>query len=640
MFTRNQIADILNIVSDYQIKFIAQSLGSTMLTNDDYERLKKIGITKNNISKIGKIEEAFYFGMLSASLSDYQAKKVKYGEFKKWLLSGNVVPLNYSEQATINSIQNQFLGDIKGLNTKIEKDISQIINREGLSNREIYEKIIRKEAISAVQARSTARKMSLEIGNATGNWGKDFDRVSDYVLHTAFDGGRAADFKRKGGDDAEVWKSVYSGACSSCVKLYTTAGIGSEPIVFKLSELQANGNNIGRKKADWKPVVGGTHPYCFDDKTEVLTDKGWHLFKDVTHEQKILSVDLDTQNAEWVGISNFVSYYYSGKMQKLTTYNFDLLTTPDHHHVVNTRKTKDRWFLKPGKSLPNETRFLRTIPNWVGTDNTLNADFVEFLGYYLSEGSISKPKVGFWQLKIAQEKHYDKMLPCAKKIFNRIWAGKDAFYIPLQNEDLILYFRYLGKSYNKFVPKEIKNSSKEIIRVFLDAYCLGDGSRKKGKVWKGYQFGDSITYSTSSKRMADDLGELILKMGNVPSYRYYAPYSRETQHKNGLYKSKHPVYVISENIRSVSTYKNMPKECVDYNGMVYDVELEKNHTLFVRRNGKVTLSGNCRCTLNHKKKHYIWSNELKTFVPDPNYKSTLENRPKVDITVGDQKFSV
>lgn len=36
---------------------------------------------------------------------------------------------------------------------------------------------------------------------------------------------------------------------------------------------------------------------------------------------------------------------------------------------------------------------------------------------------------------------------------------------------------------------------------------------------------------------------------------------------------------------------------IDYDGMVYDVELERNHTLFIRYNGKVMLSGNCRCTI-------------------------------------------
>ena len=33
-------------------------------------------------------------------------------------------------------------------------------------------------------------------------------------------------------------------------------------IVFPLKEIIANGNNIGRKVADWKPTISPTHPYC------------------------------------------------------------------------------------------------------------------------------------------------------------------------------------------------------------------------------------------------------------------------------------------------------------------------------------------------------------------------------------------
>lgn len=50
--------------------------------------------------------------------------------------------------------------------------------------------------------------------------------------------------------------------------------------------------------------------------------------------------------------------------------------------------------------------------------------------------------------------------------------------------------------------------------------------------------------------------------------------------------------------------RNCSVELVDYDDYVYDVELEKWHTLFVRRNGKVSLSGNCR--------------HIMTFIP-PNF---------------------
>ena len=36
----------------------------------------------------------------------------------------------------------------------------------------------------------------------------------------------------------------------------------SEPIVYKLDDIIANGNNIGRKAADYLPTIPPVHPYC------------------------------------------------------------------------------------------------------------------------------------------------------------------------------------------------------------------------------------------------------------------------------------------------------------------------------------------------------------------------------------------
>ena len=51
---------------------------------------------------------------------------------------------------------------------------------------------------------------------------------------------------------------------------------------------------------------------------------------------------------------------------------------------------------------------------------------------------------------------------------------------------------------------------------------------------------------------------------------------------------------------------------VDYDDFVYDVELKKFHTLFIKRNGKTTISGNCRCTLRNLPIGYKWDEEKRT----------------------------
>ena len=83
--------------------------------------------------------------------------------------------------------------------------------------------------------------------------------------------GRARGF----GMEALVYKDVFPQACRWCIKLYLTGGIGSEPRIFKVSELKANGNNYGLKPMQWKPIIGSVHPFCRCNLEQYDPDREW-----------------------------------------------------------------------------------------------------------------------------------------------------------------------------------------------------------------------------------------------------------------------------------------------------------------------------------------------------------------------------
>jgi hypothetical protein len=68
---------------------------------------------------------------------------------------------------------------------------------------------------------------------------------------------------------------IWTGNCRHCIKAYLTNGIGSQPKIFKLSTLEANGTNVGKKVNDWLPVVGGMHPYCRCNLHKLLSGQEW-----------------------------------------------------------------------------------------------------------------------------------------------------------------------------------------------------------------------------------------------------------------------------------------------------------------------------------------------------------------------------
>ena len=90
----------------------------------------------------------------------------------------------------------------------------------------------------------------------------------------------------------------------------------------------------------------------------------------------------------------------------------------------------------------------------------------------------------------------------------------------------------------------------------------------------------------------------------------------------------------------------MTHDIVQYDDSIYDVELERNHTLVIRRKGKVVVSGNCRCTLMNvptgfDKKQYeegVWIWNGSDFVKDRSkVKRKVKRNSKVTVTVNDKE---
>lgn len=399
-----------------------------------------------------------------------------------------------------------------------------------------------------------------------------------------------------GEDDPTVLKygSLDEKTCQCCLKLWHSKDNPRIPKVYKLSQLQDGYCD----HKDPKPTILATHPHCYDDQTEVLTKRGWILFKDVVDNDIFLSVNPDSGESDWVKHIGLLALPYSGPMVHITNKRTNLMTTPNHKHVFRNRKGELK--LSDFSDCCQDDAVGATIPAWKGIRPQIKFDgkdydtvlFAEFLGYYLSEGCVTKsPKHKVGRIEICQAKHNDKMYECVTKIFGTgIYNKHMKIIVPgAKRPELVEFLRSFGKSHEKFVPEFIKNSDSEIIRVFLDAYRLGDGSTRQPKK---FATNPELTYSTSSPQMAADIGELILKMGKKPSY--YNSGRKTAAHRNGTYTAKRDQWLIRENRLPFSLISNCSVTYPEYDGMIYDVELEKWHTLFVRRCGKVALSGNCR----------------------------------------------
>ena len=156
---------------------------------------------------------------------------------------------------------------------------------------------------------------------------------------------------------------------------------------------------------------------CHDDKTEVMTDKGWKLFEDVKDGDLMLSMDPITHDVDYLRPTRLFKAHRKGKMYEYKagkTGNF--CVTPNHEMYFQTyshRRSNKRSDWKK-QQIQHMSKTYHHIPrhiNWNATDidrfeipgfvsarctyPSRQVDFdtwAVFLGWYVSEGHTIKRK--------------------------------------------------------------------------------------------------------------------------------------------------------------------------------------------------------------------------------------------------------
>jgi hypothetical protein len=136
------------------------------------------------------------------------------------------------------------------------------------------------------------------------------------------------------------------------------------------------------------------HPNCFDKETEIYTDKGWQYIKDVDTEDTALSLNPDTLDLEMVEIKNTIEAT-ADKMVSIKNKYMNMLVTPGHDVFYKTdwkHKNDGAFtFVKAEDLVGKKSGTFYASSKWVG-EETISEEEAEFMGWYLSEGYVSKVK--------------------------------------------------------------------------------------------------------------------------------------------------------------------------------------------------------------------------------------------------------
>lgn len=269
LFTEKDIQRILEEVDVATARLVAQVLGRAYLRADDLLLLKRRGV---NIEKLVRRfpphYQSYLFGRISAALGHSVTSTMKYSELAAFLPKmGDFAP-TASSMAFYRVAAEKTYGHIRGLGDRIKRSVNDAVSSEQmryLQAEQVAEKerVIHDEILSGTFRKTAIKKIAANIAEQTQDWNRDWNRIVETECQDVFNLGRAQEFvERSGNPNPTVYFQVYGGACRHCIKLYLTHGIGSQPKLFKLMDLLANGSNYGVKSVDWKPTVHPVHPFC------------------------------------------------------------------------------------------------------------------------------------------------------------------------------------------------------------------------------------------------------------------------------------------------------------------------------------------------------------------------------------------
>ncbi|MDG7010771.1 MAG: hypothetical protein JRN57_01500 [Nitrososphaerota archaeon] len=352
---------------------------------------------------------------------------------------------------------------------------------------------------------------------------------------------------------------------------------------------------------------------CYDEQTEVLTRAGWKRFGALGYHDEICTLNPTTDEVEYQRPEALVAFTHHKKLLSIQTKALDIVVTPDHNMYVQSRgdarKRRNKFSFIKARDLGAQSVVKRT-GIWAGkeaerftlpsvemgqvigrtglvartesgeTEVPMDA-WVAFMGIWLSGGGWAQEGQG---CRAAVARDVGGPTDKAKELLQALpfEFHEDGHRFVSDDQRLCTYLRESGEAREKHVPRYVKELGPRQINIFLDWFSKGGAATTKDS---------HRVFHTASRTLADDIQELLLKVGRVGTITHGRGRgeARAADHRADGSGS---LFEVHEQVRRLDSLIDRRKvKAISYGGTVYCATV-KNHLMYVRRNGKPYWCGN------------------------------------------------
>ena len=427
------------------------------------------------------------------------------------------------------------------------------------------------------------------------------DSVGDIVMSGAFN----ASLKRR--KPRVVWGHDWNQPIGKVLEIYEvppsdprlptkmrTAGVGG-----LYAKVQFNLNTErGREAFANVAFYGHDQEWCVDENTEILTDRGWLRYDQLTtdHMAYTLNPELGWGAFEPVLAVN-VWPSKTRTLRHIETGGFSSLTTDAHRWPVadNSNGGNVRWTTTG--DLKTHDRIIRSAPRFdAPTYQKYDDAFVELVGWFWNEGWIppaDHPDNGLYiaQSTEANPEHVASIRACMQAAFPGQWKEAHSadnmarFRLTKVAADTVLAVTGNGKAPT---PDFLMSLTRSQLKLLIDTCLAGDGHQSKAGQRTWYQVSED---GVRAFEMLCALAGQPTNTCSTKNYgnRYGAPPQRVSLLKSGVAKPLDAIRVKSYNSKDRRTVA--VDDWVDHTGIVW-CPTTASGTWLARRNGSVYFTGN------------------------------------------------
>lgn len=405
--------------------------------------------------------------------------------------------------------------------------------------------------------------------------------------------------------------------------------------IYPMRILQREFVNLEKTVREGRATGELDHPECVIPGTYALTQTGWKPIEEIREGELIATLSSDGSVVNQ-GVTKKTDASYVGKMVRIfnSKGTVDQTLTPNHRVMLWDRQGRQYYITASEFAALNASgdshlshSSMRRAGRWCGVDidpmtvpgteiSVDPVDYASFLGIWLAEGYADGTR--------GREKHGHNVVICQKFGTERhgmIEALLQRMAIPYElafegrqfrmnlGHAFWQYFHDIGNSHTKRIPIDVKHWSPRLLTVLLEWMLMGDGKNRKGYQKRFDDFQPIVKeYATVSRHLADDVQEVMVKLGYGGTVHTHQPGDRLIEEDRMILgEDSSPIHIVYGHAsRNISMDRRFIKtERVDYDGRVYCVTVPNGNWLMRSPTGQVCWTGNSSTVSLEKVSHVV-----------------------------------